>query len=385
MVTKSPISSRERMLLAMTNQQADRVPVAPDISNMIPARLTGRPFWDIYIHDNPPLWRAYVEAVRYFGFDGWVQYGGSVQYLTRDDKRTFTTREIARSEGRITLETVCSTPAGDLTQQTVYYVADPPTVTKKWVTNLAEDLPKLRYFFPEIVNYDAQVLREQERAIGEDGATGPILGLPGFHNLIGWIDGGLEAAIAAYYDHTDLVEEFLGLEHANAVRQCEMLLDAQPQFLMIGASGLLTLSSPALVRRYTLPTLQAITRMAKQAGVPTMLHSCGKERLLVDMFATETDLDCINPLEAAPMGDCDLREVKQAWGHRIALFGNINTPEIMLRGTPAEVERVARQCIDDAAVGGGFILSTGDQCGRDTPDANIFKLVEVAKTYGRYD
>ena len=34
--------------------------------------------------------------------------------------------------------------------------------------------------------------------------------------------------------------------------------------------------------------------------------------------------------------------------------------------------------------GGGFILSTGDQCGRDTPDANILKLVEVARTYGRY-
>jgi len=31
-----------------------------------------------------------------------------------------------------------------------------------------------------------------------------------------------------------------------------------------------------------------------------------------------------------------------------------------------------------------FILSTGDQCGRDTPDVNIFRLVEVARTYGRY-
>jgi hypothetical protein len=29
-------------------------------------------------------------------------------------------------------------------------------------------------------------------------------------------------------------------------------------------------------------------------------------------------------------------------------------------------------------------LSTGDQCGRDTPEENIFKLVEVAKTYGKY-
>jgi hypothetical protein len=34
--------------------------------------------------------------------------------------------------------------------------------------------------------------------------------------------------------------------------------------------------------------------------------------------------------------------------------------------------------------GGRFILSTGDQCGRDTPDENLHALVETARTYGRY-
>jgi len=34
--------------------------------------------------------------------------------------------------------------------------------------------------------------------------------------------------------------------------------------------------------------------------------------------------------------------------------------------------------------GGGSILSTGDQCGRDTPDENIPAMVDVAGDYGRY-
>ena len=34
--------------------------------------------------------------------------------------------------------------------------------------------------------------------------------------------------------------------------------------------------------------------------------------------------------------------------------------------------------------GGGSILSTGDQCGRDTPDENILAMVDVAGDYGRY-
>ncbi|MBI3788525.1 MAG: hypothetical protein HY276_09775, partial [Ignavibacteriales bacterium] len=56
----------------------------------------------------------------------------------------------------------------------------------------------------------------------------------------------------------------------------------------------------------------------------------------------------------------------------------------MLNGSVREVEEEAKTCIDAAAEGGGFILATGDQCGRDTPDENLFALVEVAKTYGRY-
>lgn len=65
--------------------------------------------------------------------------------------------------------------------------------------------------------------------------------------------------------------------------------------------------------------------------------------------------------------------------------GNLHTTEVMLRGRPEDVVAAARKAIDDAAAGGRFILSTGDQCGRDTPDENIFALLEVAKSYGRYD
>ena len=30
------------------------------------------------------------------------------------------------------------------------------------------------------------------------------------------------------------------------------------------------------------------------------------------------------------------------------------------------------------------LISTGDQCGRDTPDANLTAMVETARTYGKY-
>ena len=66
------------------------------------------------------------------------------------------------------------------------------------------------------------------------------------------------------------------------------------------------------------------------------------------------------------------------------LKGNLHTTDVMLRGSPEDVARASREAIDAAARGGRFILSTGDQCGRDTPDENLRAMVETARTYGRY-
>jgi uroporphyrinogen decarboxylase len=104
----------------------------------------------------------------------------------------------------------------------------------------------------------------------------------------------------------------------------------------------------------------------------------------VQICAEETELDCINPLEVPPMGDCDLAEIKREYGDRLALMGNLHTTEVMLRGTPDQVMDASRQAVAAAGEGGGFILSTGDQCGRDTPDENLRAMVTAAQQYGRY-
>ena len=152
---------------------------------------------------------------------------------------------------------------------------------------------------------------------------------------------------------------------------------------MIGASGLLTLQSPKIFRELSLPTLKEITKMAKEADVPSHLHSCGRERYVVEVAAKETDLSSIEPLEPPFQGDCDLAEIKRLFGKRLALKGNIQTTRLLM-ATPEEVEAMAKWCIDVAGEGGGYVLSTGDQVGRDTPEENIFRLVQFCRKYGRY-
>ena len=370
------------MITAFRNRQPDMVPVSPDMSNMIPCRLTGKPFWDIYLHGDPPLWRAYIDAVKRFGFDGWLPCGG---FTGPNLDVTYESKTVRETEDRIVAQTTIHTPSGDLWQETTYYRADPPTPTIKPVKRLPEDLEIwIERFYPDPGEGDDPGFREIEREMGDLGVVGPSVGLPGLQDMCNFMEGGAEAATYAYLDYPSLIERYAEVQEEFQVRLARRILKAKPDFLMIGVSGLMTLQSPEIFRKLSLPTLQKVTAMAKEAGIPSHLHACGRERALVEICANETDLSSIEPLEIPPMGDCDLAKIKRRFGKRIALKGNLHTTEVMLRGTPDDVRRESRRCIDQAAEGGGFVLSTGDQCGRDTPDDNIFAMIETAREYGVY-
>jgi uroporphyrinogen decarboxylase len=192
--------------------------------------------------------------------------------------------------------------------------------------------------------------------------------------------------IYAYYDDPQPFYERRDRMIDQVDRRMERIarLDVRPDFLLCGSSGSLVFQSPAMFRELALPVLKHVTERAYDLGIPTHVHSCGPEKELVRMAAEETMLTIIDPLEVAPMGDCDLSELKQNHGDRIMLKGNLHTTRVMLHGSVDDVVAASKQAIDDAGAGGGFVLSTGDQCGRDTPDEHIYAMVETARTYGRY-
>lgn len=376
------MTGRERIMTALRNQQPDRVPATPDISIMIPCRLTGKPFYEIEVSENPSLTSAYIHAVKYFGIDGWM-FNGTLDFERKSEiieEKQVTLKERDHWE----VKTIFHTPDGELTQ-TLYSPWDnPSTMIEKPVKKFRQDFKKLKHFYSDVIGYDASTYWQQKKEMGESGMICCYIEVPGFQNFIVWFDGNLEAMTYAYYDHPDLFEELVYLCDRVAVQKMEMAIEAGVESILTGGSGSITLQSPALFRKFSLPTIQKITKMSRQAGIVCGIHSCGKERYLVEACAQETDLDYVNPLEIPPMGDCDLAECKQAFGHKLALMGNLHTTAVMLHGRVEDVRRESLKAILAAGENGGFVLSTGDQCGRDTPFENILEMVKVAKDYGSY-
>jgi uroporphyrinogen decarboxylase len=378
----SSMTSRERMMVALRNGVPDRVPVSPGFSDMVPARLSGHPTWDLYLREDPPLWRAYLDALRYYDADGWFIYG-SLDFQTRSGV-TVDQEVLATGQERWEWRNTYHTPDGDLTERLVCPWDVPPTAVEKLVKDWPEDFKCYRHLFSEVVSCDDSLFQEQRCVLGEQGMMAATIVPPGLHKYQTHFNGNLEAVTYAYYDHPELFEELREIDERQCLQMLSMAIDAGADSILTGGSGALTLQSPTLWRKLTLPTLKKITRMCREAGVISGVHTCGKERYVVQVCADETDLDYIHPLETPPMGDCDLAEVKRSCGHRLALMGNLHTTSVMLFGSPDDVRRASLQAILDAGQGGGFVLANGDQIGRDTPDANVFAMVEMAHEYGAY-
>ena len=125
------MTSKERMLTAFHRKQADHVPVSPDISVMVPAKLTGRPFYELFLdgreHNgwtSATYAEAYVEAVRYFGIDGWYIYGG-LKEIRPEGTQEFKD-SIVDLGNRKRVDRICHTSEGDLTEKEVYFADEPP-------------------------------------------------------------------------------------------------------------------------------------------------------------------------------------------------------------------------------------------------------------------
>lgn len=375
------MTGKERMKTALTGGTPDRVPVAPDFSCMIPCRLTGKKFWDVLLYGAPPIWDAYMQACEHFGTEAWAIYG---DLMPSHASPLIHTDSVGTQGERMFRHRVTHTPAGDLAMTEIYPPADAATWTEKIIKDIKADMPKLRHYYSEVTGYELSQIKTLRSAVGDKGLWGVAVATPGLQYWMNYFEGSLEAATYAMMDEPELFEELCCLLERQQQQLVEICCAEGIESILTGGSGSITLQSPDIWRHLCLPAIQKQTKICRQAGVISGIHSCGKEKYIVETCANETDLDYINPLEIMPMGDCELAQCKKLAKGKLALMGNLHTTNVMLLGSVEQVRLAALCAIRDAGENGGFVLSTGDQCGRDTPDENILELVRVAEEFGYY-
>jgi uroporphyrinogen decarboxylase len=140
------------------------------------------------------------------------------------------------------------------------------------------------------------------------------------------------------------------------------------------------LVSPRILRNHVFPWYTEMNRMAHAKAVPVVYHSDGALQEVVEDIVG-CGFDGLNPIEPPAM---DINAVKQLYGKRISIIGNIDLGYTLTRGTPDEVRAEVRQRIRDLAPGGGYAVSSSNSVPEYVPLANFNAMREATFAYGRY-
>ncbi len=140
-------------------------------------------------------------------------------------------------------------------------------------------------------------------------------------------------------------------------------------------------SSPTNIPRelYLRTGQQVAKRTIAQIKGPTATHMASGRgmSILPDIADTGTAVVGVSAME-------DLAELKRATGQRVSLLGNLNGIE-MRRWTPERAEHEVKRAIAKAGRGGGFILA--DNHGEipwQVPEEVLLAIADAAERWGRY-
>lgn len=146
-----------------------------------------------------------------------------------------------------------------------------------------------------------------------------------------------------------------------------------PMLSISDPTGSGDLISDRVFREFSLPQLQPLIAWAKEHGVYTWLHICGNTTDKLNSIA-ETGASCFS-LDYK----VNLATAKEKVGGKIALAGNIDPVSILNQKGPDDVRAAGHTCIEAAAAGGGFILTSGCDLPPTISLENLRAMLDLAQ------
>ena len=323
------MTSKERVLAAVTGLRCDRVPVTP-IFMAWAAHHVGRTYREFYL-DGAVLVEAQLAVTRTFNLD---------QISAISDPW----RESSAYGMQF-----------DYPEEGVGVPSAPLLESPEDVSRLA----RLDYDGPGRCR---QRIESVSRMAEEVGAT---------HSVLGWIEGpiaqyvdlrGMTEAMLDLLDRPEVFDQAAEVLVANGIEFARRQVAAGADTIGVGDAAA-SVIGPRLYRRLVLPWERRLVDGIHEAGGLVKLHICGDiSGLLPDLAKTAADVIDLDWM-------VDVAAARQALGPDVALAGNFDPSAVLLSGTPEQVAAAAERCI--AAGGNRFVLQPGCEVPPGTPEANI--------------
>ena len=211
----------------------------------------------------------------------------------------------------------------------------------------------------------------KERAIGFAGRFGLAIP-PATH----W----LEAVLLK----PEWVEIYLDYQLQQAIAHLEEVKDKGDFFRSEGdlADNRGPLYSPAIFQNMVVPRYKKLVDLAHSYSLYYIYSTDGNTRPLGKMLFDEIGVD--GYMEIDVEAGMDIGEMKKAYGNKITLLGNVDCAKTLIYGTKEEIFNEVKTCIQKAARGGGYILTSSNSIHYNVPAKNFLYMVEAGRKFGKY-
>ncbi len=140
--------------------------------------------------------------------------------------------------------------------------------------------------------------------------------------------------------------------------------------------------SPQMFRERVKPLLGKMVGSIKaKSKAKVALHTCGSVYAYIDDFI-DIGIDVLNPLQSNAK-DMEASKIKAKVGQDLALWGGIDTHQVLPNGSPNDVRDEVRKKISILGKGGGYILSGDHNILVDVPPANLIAMFAAALEFGK--
>ena len=139
------------------------------------------------------------------------------------------------------------------------------------------------------------------------------------------------------------------------------------------------LFSPQMWRKFIKPRLAQMFAPFREAGLPVLMHSDGQiQAIIPDLI--EIGLTALNPVQPEVL---DHSWLKSTFGNNLAYYGGVSTQTVLPNGSPEDVEKATRDCIEKLAPEGtGLIIAPSHRMMTDIPLENIDSLLDTFSKLG---
>jgi uroporphyrinogen decarboxylase len=137
---------------------------------------------------------------------------------------------------------------------------------------------------------------------------------------------------------------------------------------------------PEFLRKHVFPWYKKIGDICRDKKIFYVCHSDGKMTDVLDELIG-LGFNGIHPIQPNVM---DIKEIKEKYGKKLTLLGNINLEFPLSLGTPEDVREEVRIRIKEIAPGGGYLLSSSNSITSYVPIENFRAMIEAVFEFGQY-